>query len=393
LIPARGGSKGLPRKNVRWLAGKPLIAHVLDEALRARLVTRVVVSTDDAEIAGIARQRGAEIIDRPPEISGDAASSESAVLHALEVLERREGYRPDLTMMVQCTSPLTLAEDMDGAIETLLEKGADSCLTASRFHHFLWRQAEGGDASGINHDMRRRLRRQDMEPQFLENGALYLMRTDGFRSSRHRFFGRTVLHVMPSDRHLEIDDLAEFEVAEMQLRRRGEALRMAALPTELGALVMDFDGVHTDNRVLVTESGSEAVRCHRGDGMGLEMLRKLGLPLVVLSKEANPVVTARCRKLGIECMQSLEEKLPAMRRWLDGAGIDARNAIYVGNDVNDLSCMKAVGCSVAPADAHDEAKRAARIILAAAGGRGALRELCDLIMTARQEGRLSIAAR
>src|SRR5512147_2780930 len=167
IIPARGGSKGIPRKNVRLLAGKPLIAHNLIQLQHSRYVTRVVVSTDDAEIAAAAQQYGAQVVWRPAEISGDHASSESALLHALEHLHTTEGYQPDLLAFLQCTSPLTLAVDIDGTIQALLEQEADSALAVTPFHYFLWRQEPGGDATGINHQKTCRPLRQEREPQYL----------------------------------------------------------------------------------------------------------------------------------------------------------------------------------------------------------------------------------
>jgi N-acylneuraminate cytidylyltransferase len=142
---------------------------------------------------------------------------------------------------------------------------------------------------------------------------------------------------------------------------------------------MDFDGVFTDNRVLVDETGREAVLCNRSDGLGLEQLRDHGLPMLVLSKEQNPVVQARCRKLKLECLQGVNDKRPALEAWCRERGLPLSGVIYIGNDTNDLACFEAVGCAVAVADAHEGAIRAADVILAQDGGRGALRELTDLI--------------
>jgi len=392
IIPARGGSKGIPRKNLLSVAGRPLMSYVLGEALAAKRVSRVVVSTDDAEIAAVARGAGAGVVERPVEISGDGASSEAALTHALADLEKRDGYRPDLMVMLQCTSPLTLAKDIDGAIATMLDEGGDSCFSASPFFHFLWRREAGGAAAGIGHDATRRQRRQDMEPRYLENGAIYVMRTEGFRKSQFRFFGKTVIHAMPAERHLEIDDPADVALAALRLRERDHARRGEMLPRRIGALIMDFDGVLTDNGVLVGQDGGETVRCDRGDGLGIEMLRQRGLRMTVISKEINPVVAARCRKLQLECAHGVDDKLPLMRAWLDKHGIPVEEAVYVGNDVNDLGCLAAAACGVVPADAHPAARGAANIVLGEAGGRGAVRELCDLIAQGQDAGRIVITS-
>ncbi|MET0387960.1 MAG: acylneuraminate cytidylyltransferase [Polyangiales bacterium] len=382
VIPARGGSKGIIGKNLRVVGGKPLIAHTILAARAARWVNKVVVSTDDPAIAEAAERYGAQVVWRPADLASDTASSEAALLHALDQLEASERYVPELLAFLQCTSPLTSAADIDGTIERLVSESADSALAVAPFHYFLWRPGAAG-ADGINHDKRFRPRRQDREPEFLETGAVYAMRVAGFRAARHRFFGKTVLHETPLERVCEIDEHADLDVAEVRLRMRDRADVRAQLPATVGALVMDFDGVLTDDTVTVDQDGRESVRCSRSDGLGLEQLRKLGLPLLVISKERNPVVAARCKKLQLPCEQGIEAKLPVLRAFCSQQGVALETVIYVGNDVNDLECLAAVGCGVAVGDAHPAAKRQASIVLEAAGGLGAIRELCELIVEQR----------
>lgn len=147
-------------------------------------------------------------------------------------------------------------------------------------------------------------------------------------------------------------------------------------------LVLDFDGVMTDNRVHVAEDGRESVSCSRGDGMGLELLRKRGFPVIVLSKEQNPVVAARCRKLRIECVQGLEDKLTEMRAVAKRLGVEASQVAYVGNDVNDIECMRFAGLPVAVADAEPVCRAAAKLVTVRSGGRGAVRDVCDALLGA-----------
>lgn len=374
VIPARGGSKGLPRKNVRLLCGKPLIAWTIEAARRAATVSRVVVSTDDPEIAAVSRAWGAEVVLRPSELSGDRAPSEAALLHVLEQLDVTE----DVLAFLQCTSPLTLPEDIDGTVRTLAE-GFDSAFTATRRSKFAWQRTADG-AVPVGHQKNFRPMRQQLRDQFEEVGAVYAVRIGAFVRSRHRFAGKTALYEIPAERSIEIDDELDFLMAETLLRRRLQAHKAALLPQQLDAIVMDFDGVFTDNRVIVNESGVESVACNRSDGWAIARLREGGVKLLVLTNETNPVVRRRCEKLHLECIVT-DEKLPAMQAWLRRQRVEPATACYVGNDVPDVPCMRFVGCAVAPQDAWPEARAAAHIVLDTPGGHGCIRELAELIWT------------
>jgi N-acylneuraminate cytidylyltransferase len=384
IIPARGGSKGIPRKNVRILAGKPLLGWTIQSARSASQITRVVVSTDDREIADVAREFGAEVIWRPESISGDTASSESALLHVLSELESKESYRPDLLTFLQCTSPLTSAADIDGTIDALRDSSADTALSVAPFHYFVWMPDGTGSAIGVNHDKSHRPRRQDRAAQYLETGAVYVMKTEGFLKAKHRFFGRTATYLMPSERTLEIDDPRDLVVAEALLRLREQNDRASLLPNPVAAVVFDFDGVFTDNSVTLDQDGRESVVCRRDDGMGISRLKSLGVPMLVLSSEVNVVVSTRCRKLGVECLQGVKDKEPALSAWAARNNIDRTKLIYVGNDTNDVDCLRWAGCGVAVADAYPQAREVANILLTQPGGRGAVRELCELVISSLQ---------
>ncbi|MFN2159536.1 MAG: cytidylyltransferase domain-containing protein [Anaerolineales bacterium] len=380
VIPARGGSKSIPRKNLVPLAGRPLLSHSIQTALDTPEISRVVVSTDDPRIGAVALESGAQVVWRPAEISTDSSSSESALLDALEQLENQDGYHPDLVVFLQCTAPLTAVEDIRGTIRALEDERADSALAAAPFHYFIWRLDEKGQAQGINHNKDYRPLRQERAPQFIETGAVYVMQADGFKKSRHRFFGKTTIYIMPAERCFEIDEYADLQIAEMLLRKKMRSNRRSSIPSPVEALVLDFDGVFTDNRALVFQDGAEAVYCDRGDGWGLRRLKETGVPVLVLSSEPNPVVGARCAKLGLECRHGVEDKLETLLGWLREKEINPGKTVYLGNDMNDLGCLQAAGCGAVVADAHSGVRSAAKIILEHPGGRGAIRELVDLIL-------------
>lgn len=380
VIPARGGSKGIPRKNLARVGGHPLVGRAVRAARAARLPTTVAVSTDDVEIAETARRYGATVVERPATISGDTASSESALLHAVDALAEKTGSPADVVVLLQCTSPFVTAEEVDATIEPVASGAAESAFAAVPFHHFIWNRADDGAARGVNHPGGERKRRQDLAPQYLEAGSVYAMKIESLRAVGHRFCGRTEIVEADPERVFEIDSPDELDRARaIAPLHDGDALTQR-LPRPVGGIVFDFDGVFTANTVYTDEHGTESVRAHRGDGMGISLLRTAGIPMVVISKERNPVVTARCAKMGLPVFHGVDDKVALLTSWLSERDIAAETVVYVGNDVNDLACMEVVGAAVAPADAHPTVLAAADIILSHGGGQGAVRELADAVL-------------
>ncbi|MGW2052958.1 cytidylyltransferase domain-containing protein [Streptomyces sp. NPDC001840] len=385
VIPARGGSKGVPAKNLAPVGGVPLVVRAVRASLAARRVTDVVVSTDDAAIAEAARNAGAEVVLRPAAIAGDTATSEAAVLHAMDAYEAMRGVAADVVLLVQCTSPFITAEDLDGVAGAVTEDGADSALTVAPTHGFIWREDSAGSADagasggyGVNHDKANRPRRQDRPQEYLETGAAYAMRADGFRAANHRFFGRTALVKTDAARVLEIDDPHDLARA----RALAPLLDPAVLPTfeDVDAVVLDFDGTQTDDKVMIDSEGRETVTVHRGDGLGIAALRRSGLELLILSTEQNPVVAARARKLQVPVLHGIDRKDLALKQWCDEHGIAPERVLYVGNDVNDLPCFGLVGWPVAVASAHDAVRAGARAVTTTPGGEGAIREIAAWLL-------------
>jgi N-acylneuraminate cytidylyltransferase len=290
---------------------------------------------------------------------------------------------PEWLVFLQCTSPFTRSEDIDGLLRRVQDARADSGFTAVKSHRFLWRVQKDGSADGINHDKSFRLRRQDREPEFMENGAVYVMKTDGFLKHKHRFFGKTVMYEVPEHQGFEIDSDDDWQVAEQVFRKMNRAIAASVLPAAPKLVVFDFDGVFTDNRVLVDQDGKEAVFCDRGDGMAIEWLRKSGIRGLILSKERNPVVEARAQKVGLPVAQAVDGKAAYLRKWCANEGIDLVDVVYLGNDLNDLECFAIVGCAVAVSDAAPQVLEAADLVLSRPGGRGAIRELIEGIPACR----------
>lgn len=377
VIPARGGSKGVPGKNLAQVGGVPLVARAIRACLAATRLSAVVVSTDDQAIASVARQAGAVVVNRPLDLSGDTASSEDAVIHALEVLYGSAASQVDVVVLVQCTSPFTTSQEIDQVVQAVLD-GADTAFTGARFHGFLWRPEADG-AVAVNHHHKRRARRQERPVELLETGAAYAMRGAEFWTKRRRFFGE--IRAVPTDpeRVLEIDEPEDLEraraLAPLLDTHAGRPGR-----SDLDAVVLDFDGTQTDDRVWLDADGGEQVVVHRGDGMGVAALRRAGIEVLILSTEAHPVVSARAAKLGVECLQGVERKGEALVAWCAEKELDPQRVLYLGNDVNDLPCFAEVGWPVAVASAHPPVRAAARAVTTVPGGHGAVREIASWIL-------------
>lgn len=393
VIPARGGSQGVKLKNLQKVGGISLVGRAVQASLAAPSVAAVVVSTDHDGIAAEARAHGAVVIDRPAELSGGSASSESAVLHALDVIE--SGHTalastalPPVTVLLQATSPFIAGGDLEAAIRHVAEGSKDVVIAVAETHDFQWRMDEGGVAP-VGHSTEYRPRRQDRPAHFRETGAFYAMRTTGLRAAGVRFFGEIGLQVTSPQWSIEIDEPRDLWLSRQLVHQpsNSELARdldeAAASAIDVDALVTDFDGVHTDDRAFVDESGLESVSVSRSDGMGVSRLRDAGVPMLILSTEVNRVVATRAEKLRVQVMHGVEDKAAALRCWIEQSGLDAGRVAYLGNDVNDLDAMACVGWPIAVSDARPEVHEIARVVLSRTGGRGAVREVCDRILAAR----------
>lgn len=217
LIPARGGSKGIPNKNIKFLDGKPLIYYSIEVAKKAKLVNRVVVSTDSKEISAVAKKYGAEVIDRPAELASDESPTELTMIHAVVELEK-SGYKPDYIVLLQPTSPLRYLDDIDNSINKILKDKADSLLSVQFNKHFLWKDVKGR-FTPVNYDILDRPRRQKRNLEFLENGSIYITSFDILMKTKNRLGGRKGYYIMNEESSIEIDSEFDFWLAGMILKK------------------------------------------------------------------------------------------------------------------------------------------------------------------------------
>jgi YrbI family 3-deoxy-D-manno-octulosonate 8-phosphate phosphatase len=408
IIPARGGSKGIPRKNIRSFAGYPLLAYSVAAALQADLVTRVVVSTDDEEIAAVSRQFGAETpFLRPPELALDDTTDLPVFVHAMHSLEDRDGYRPDVIVQLRPTSPIRPRDCVDQAVRTLLaHPDADSVrgvVPAGQNPHKMWRvtSAEApmlpllkvdGLAEPYNAP------RQGLPAAYWQTGHIDAIRAATILQKNSMSGDRIYPLIIDPRYTVDIDNLSDWSryeslvySAALEMVTPGRAPR--PMPARIELIVSDFDGVITDNRVWTDQHGNETVVASRSDSMHIRELRQRGIDVVILSSEPNPVVKARAEKMGdVEAVHGIDilGKGEALRALLLRKKVDPAHVVYIGNDLNDLPCFQIAGWAVAVADAYPSLLRAADHVLTRPGGHGALRELCDLILAGLRTGQPSI---
>ncbi len=396
VIPARGGSKGIPRKNIKLFAGYPLISYSIAAALQSNSVTRVIVSTDDEEIAAVARQFGAETpFLRPAELAQDQTTDLPVFEHALQWLKENEDYSPDLVIQLRPTSPIRPRQCVDEAVALLLQHPeADSVrgvVPSGQNPYKMWR-LDGDEKpmtpllslEGVDEPFNSP--RQALPPTYWQTGHIDVIRPRAILEQKS-MSGTVILPYLIDPRYtVDIDTPFDWQRYEW-LVRNGDldmvdpASRRRHFPTKVSLVVMDFDGVLTDNLVYVDENGGEKVASSRGDSMGIRLVREaLPIDFLVISTEVNPVVSARCNKLKLEVHQGIKDKVAVLSNVLQQKGIPAEEVVFIGNDVNDLGCLQLAGYAVVPADAEPGVKRHADLVLTRKGGRGAVREFCDTLL-------------
>jgi N-acylneuraminate cytidylyltransferase len=379
IIPARGGSKGMPRKSIMNFCGKPLLAWSILQARQAKQVSAVYVTSDDEEILKMATEYGAIPITIPEELSTGAVSSEAALLHAIDHIGKERVTKIDFVMFLQATSPLREWQDIDGAIEKLISEKADSLFSAARLEAFLMWQETGDGFKSLNFDNTRHRHRQDVKPQYVENGSIYLFKPDVLRMTYNCLGGRIAMYEMDFWKTWKIDSPEDKALCEWYFMNRLMKRFLNLAPSAIDLIVYDFDGVMTDNRVLTLQDGTEAVFANRSDGLAISLIRDMGIKQVIISMETNPVVRARAEKVGIQCLQGIGDKLNILKKYLAEQNIDKDKVAFLGNEINDVAAMSYVGLPVAPADAYPEVKNIAKVVLKTKGGHGVVREFFELI--------------
>jgi N-acylneuraminate cytidylyltransferase len=376
FIPVRGGSKSIPLKNIREIAGKPLVYWTVKAASDCQEIDIVYVATDSDRIKDVVesfRLNKVKVIGRSAESASDTASTESAML------EFADQYQFDNIVLVQATSPLLTANDLSGGFEEFKKEGTDSVLSVVRQKRFLWSLNENGMVESVNYDIFHRPRRQEFDGYLVENGAFYITGRKSLLLSRNRISGNIRSYEMDESTYFEIDEPNDWLIIEKQLENRLKKEKQA-IP-EIKMFLTDCDGCLTDGGMYYSENGDELKKFSALDGMGFQILKEKGILRGIITGEKRELNRRRARKLKLDIYEEgIADKLGTVKILCEKLGIDLQNVAYIGDDINDLELIKAVGFGCSAANGMQKVKDAAAYVTRKKGGQGAVREVIDVIV-------------
>ncbi len=379
IIPARGGSKSIPRKNVKLLLGKPLIAHSILESLSSRYIDQTIVSTEDSEIASISEKYSAKVLKRPEILATDTASTEPVLINVLQQLHDEGSIEPDYIVLLQPTSPIRRPNDIDKAIETLFDNSGDSLLSVCDNKSFLWSKT----GKSLNYDYNTRPRRQDKQWELVENGSIYITSKKVLLEQNNQLGGSVIPYVMPSWASFEIDEPFDFDIVDFIMHKKlGNLLRNI---DQIKLVIFDVDGIFTDGSVYVDEQGKEMLKFSRIDGKGIELLSNAGIKTAVITSEESSIVKLRMKKLNIKYVYTgikNKEKIYELLK-KEFSLIDEELA-YCGDDVGDLYGIKKAGFTACPQNSVEVVKHECHYVSRYYGGRGFIRDVCDIILNSKE---------
>lgn len=376
LIPVRGGSKSIPLKNIKEIAGKPLVYWTAKAANDCKDIAIVYVTTDNDTIRKTVEKfdlNKVVVIGRNKDTATDTASTESVMMDFAQKYEFKN------IVLIQATSPLLKASDIEKGLKIFNEENVDSVLSVVRQKRFQWTVDDNGNAFPVNYDIFARPRRQDFKGYLVENGAFYITSKKALIESRNRISGNIKVYEMDEAAYYEIDEQKDWIVVEQQLRNMLK--NPPQNPHKVKMFLTDCDGCLTDGGMYYSENGDEMKRFHARDGMGFKLLKKRGIITGIITGENRKINQMRAKKLNVdEIFQNVEDKVSVIRHLCQKYDIIPESVAYVGDDINDLEAIKFVGYGCCVADAHEEVKKYANYISNRNGGQGAVREIIDRIL-------------
>ena len=379
FIPVRGGSKSIPLKNIKPFCGKPLVCWNIEALETCPKVDQVVVATDSDEIwTTVEKQNYKKTIlyRRSAENACDTASTESVMLEYIHDAKLAE---ENIFMLVQATSPLTETIHFSEALQMYSKGEYDSILTCVRNFRFFWNE----DGTSMNYDYMNRPRRQNFSGMLMENGAFYINTVKNILDNGNRLGGKIGIYEMPEYTATEIDEPDDWIILENLMRKYVLAHQIESKIT-IKLLLSDIDGTLTDGGMYYSENGDEQKRFNTRDGMGMGMLREKGIKVGIITSEDRQLNQRRADKLKLDFFYQGKKnggKLAVAREICQKMGISMQEVAYLGDDVNCIELLSAVGMAACPADADSRVKAIPGIhVMTKKGGEGCVREFCEMLM-------------
>lgn len=387
LILARGGSKGIPLKNIKTLAGIPLIGWVLRAAVDSELFDSVWVSTDHDDIEKVARSWGAKIHRRSAEVSKDSSTS-------LDTIQEFVRLNPEVGIVchIQATSPCLHPFHLKGALQYITEQGCDSVFAVVRRHHFRWQEVKKGSGEltrPLNLDPYNRPRRQDWDGELCENGSFYFSTRNIIQNQGLLQGGKVAYYEMLPEYSVDIDVDIDWPVAEQRVLRYGYFGRVT--PEVVKLMFCNVSGCLTEGRIFLSVSGEEMVSINTRDTAALRKLQKEGVEVMLLTSSLDPFAEALSQKvserLGCEVLCVGERPLDDLETVVKQRELDWKDVAFMGNDEIDVKCLNVAGLSAVPSDAPVAAINGAKYLCKAVGGRGAVREFAEHILLQKRKAK------
>ncbi len=399
LIPVRGGSKSIPLKNIKSIAGKPLVCWSVEAAMNCDDISEVYISTDSDKIRNVVdkylssvnniNKRKVKCILRSDATATDTASTESVMM------EFAESYNFNMVVLIQATSPTVRTVDLVNGLKKFNGFGYESLLSVVRQKRFNWEEKGNGLVEPLNYNYLNRPRRQEFTGYLVENGAFYITSKENLLQSNCRISGKIGYYEMPESSYYELDEPMDWAIIENILQQQitqGETEKIKndfivsynsnkeAL-NQIKLVITDCDGVLTDGGMYYDMHGNEWKKFNTKDGLGVRILQECGLKVGIITGEDTDIVTRRAKKLKIsEVHLGISNKMEVVNQLIKKYDLNLHNIAFIGDDINDKEVIMAVGFGCCTADAVDDVKSVATYITKRNGGQGAFREIADLIL-------------
>lgn len=392
FVPARGGSKSIPQKNIKSFCGKPLIYWNLYSLSKVDSIDEVIVATDCDFIDETVRKLSlpkVKVYRRKAENATDQSSTESVMLEYLQGTTQIS--ENDLFILSQLTNPFTRPQDYEKGIEYIVSGQKDSVLSVCSNKRFYW-TIEG---KAVNYDFESRPRRQDFHGWYVENGAFYINSISNILKYKNRLSKSIGVVEMPEYTQVELDELSDWIICERLFEFYHKPEIRSAKKTfveDIKIVISDVDGVLTDAGMYYGEKGEELKKFNTRDGMGFELLRNAGYRTGIITSESTNIVARRAKKLKVDYLyQGKKEggKLESIREICKQENVSLEEVAYIGDDINCINALREVGLAACPANASKMIKELENVMLLEnKGGEGCFREFAEIIIDGRSSAKI-----